>query len=233
MKPVVSATYNVNNGAASETEFKLGMNLYIPLRPNNSFNSAKLYYRTTRDTGNWNQLASLQSAAACGYLAIDGSCNNFIVVTDTLANTLNEAASKGQYQLKIEIFDSQSTLVYEYVIMGTKLFITETARTAINNSGLGITAADLGTDKVRFTGTNIEFLDIGVTSVNSTSWEEDDIFDLNKSVSVADAYTKCKNDTQRTYCDQEFGTGTTINRVMLVTRDLQGRAIWKTYNKQP
>jgi hypothetical protein len=238
LKPVVSATYSVNNGDAQAPRVKVGMNLYIPTSENTSnttsYYSAKLFYRTTRDSGSWVLLETLRSAAACGFLTIDGNnCSNFIEVNDTSANTLNAAASKGQYQLRIEILNAQNVIVEQFEIMGTKLFTDATARTAINNSGLGITAADLGTDKVRFTGTNIEFLDIGVTSVNSTSWEEDDIFDLNKSVSVADAYTKCKNDTQRTYCDQAFGTGTTINRVMLVTRDLEGRAIWKTYNKQP
>jgi hypothetical protein len=242
LKPVVNASYAVSNGAANNGSFKTGMNLSISALGTTGFSSATLSYSTDNGS-NWVLLQNFAAASICGSLSAigvntndapnGGNCSNFFEVDDATANTLNAAQAQGKYQLMIEVFTAPSTTASKtFIIAGHKLFTKASGTTAAKNSGMSITTTQLGTSSVDFNGSNIEYLDIGGNTFASFSWEEDDVLTLNKNVSITKANAACKaQNPSDSSCDNRFASDEVINRILLVKRDLQGRAVWMTFYK--
>jgi hypothetical protein len=240
LKPVVSASYNLSN-VSSNNSIKTGMNLYIPTLGTGFFN-AKLSYSVDNGTS-WVLLQNFAATSICGHLSAIGvstnttsnvsNCSNFFEVDDEKANTLNVAQAQGKFKLKIDVLTgSTPTGDKTFTVAGHKLFTKASGTSAVQNSGLSITTARLGTNSVDFNGTNIEYLDIGGNSFNSFSWEEDDVLKLNKNVSIAKANEACKaRNPSNTSCDDSLAGNEVINRILLVKRDLQGRAVWMNFFK--
>ena len=249
LKPLVNAQYAVAaNGTIGSPSLRYGMNLWIPTA-GNSYRSAKLSYslnggssyETLQLFGSGSGPCSSTSSYLIVAQATAGlpNCSNFFDISDALANSLNDAAKNGTYKLKIEVFTSEDrsdTAAASFVLAGKPQYTSANGKAAFDNSGISITGSDLGTNAVRFTGSNLDYLDIASTytalNLATTSWgDSSPISSLNSVVSIQKANSQCKanNDTE---CDNKFSSSSVISRILLVERDALGRAVWANYYQQ-
>ena len=249
LKPLVNAQYAVAaNGTIGSPSLRYGMNLWIPTA-GNSYRSAKLSYslnggssyETLQLFGSGSGPCSSTSSYLIVAQATAGlpNCSNFFDISDALANSLNDAAKNGTYKLKIEVFTSEDrsdTAAASFVLAGKPQYTSANGKAAFDNSGISITGSDLGTNAVRFTGSNLDYLDIASTytalNLATTSWgDSSPISSLNSVVSIQKANSQCKanNDTE---CDNKFSSSSVISRILLVKRDALGRAVWANYYQQ-
>jgi hypothetical protein len=247
--PVVRAENAVAaNGTISTLPVRFGMNLWIP-KAGNSYKSAKLSYSLNGGSSFQTlQLFGLGSgvcSSTSGYLVVAQAtagmpnCSDFFDISDTLANSLNDAAKNGNYKLKIEVYtsaDSSGTAAASFVLAGKPQYTSVTGQAAFDNSGISITGTDLGTNAVRFTGSNLDYVDIASTYTNANSatasWgDTSPISKLNGVVSIQKANAQCKANNDDA-CDQKFSSSSVIPRILLVKLDALGRAVWTNYYQQ-
>lgn len=245
LKPVVNAQFAVtSNGTVGTPSILYGMNLWIPT--NNTYASAKLSYKLN-DESSYTTLQEFGLFQLCpaGYLSAlqvtngtSPNCSNFFEVSDTLANSFNDAAKSGKYKLKIEVYttaDTSGTANASFVLTGKPQYTSVTGKAAFDISGMSITGSDLGTNSVRFTGSNLDYVDIGstYTSANyaTASWgDSSPISSLNGVVSIQKANSQCKANKDAD-CDNKFSSSSVIPRILLVKRDSLGRAVWTNYQQ--
>jgi hypothetical protein len=228
LKPLVTAEYAVAaNGTIGTPSIRYGMNLWIP-KAGNSYQSAKLSFSLNGGS----TYTTLKEFAQFS--------SNFVDISDTLAKDLNDAAKDGKYKLKIEVYtsaDSSGTAAASFVLAGKPQYTSVTGKAAFDNSGISITGSDLGTNSVRFTGNNLDYMSISstytATNVATASWGDggNRISTLNGVVSIqkANAQCKAKNDGD---CDNKFSSLSVIPNISLTQRDNLGRAVSVNYYKQ-
>jgi hypothetical protein len=244
IKPVANAQYAVANGAISNPTIAVGMNLYIPT--SSTIASAELFYSVDNGS-NWLSFQKFTTGTGnCtpGYLIVATSaaaavnCTNFFTVSEREANTFNGLVP-GNYQLQIKTYATENwsgTATNTFVMGGKKLYNADSAAVALKNSGMSITASDLGKNSVNFTGSNLDYLDVystyTATSFGIASWSDSSpISALKGVVSIQKANAQCiaNGDTE---CNTKFSSTSVINKIMLSKRDAYGRAIWASYYKQ-
>lgn len=246
LKPVVRAQYVVAaNGAIGTPSVSYGMNLWIPTA-GNYYRSAKLsYYSVNEGRDITLQEFGLFVVCPSGFLTVlqatgqMANCSDFFDISDTLANTLNSAAKDGSYKLKIEVYtsvDRSGTAAASFVLAGKPQYTSVTGKAAFDNSGISITGSDLGTNAVRFTGSNLDYLDIDssytAAYLATASWgDSSPISKLNGVVSIQKANAQCKANNDGD-CDNKFSSSSVIPRILLVKRDALGRAVWTNYYQQ-
>jgi hypothetical protein len=228
LKPLITAEYAVAaNGTIGTPSIRYGMNLWIP-KVGNSYQSAKLSFSLNGGS----TYTTLKEFAQFS--------SNFVDISDTLAKDLNDAAKDGKYKLKIEVYtsaDSSGTAAASFVLAGKPQYTSVTGKAAFDNSGISITGSNLGTNSVRFTGNNLDYMSISstytATNVATASWGDGGyrISTLNGVVSIqkANAQCKAKNDGD---CDNKFSSSSVIPNISLTQRDNLGRAVSVNYYKQ-
>lgn len=239
LKPVALANYTVTNGVASAPSVGAGFNFWFTGMVGNSttriYKSAEL--STSNDNGKtWSTPVKLKEDFACSSesLAIEGNnCSNFKSVSEQVAIDNNAARLAGTRKFKIVAYpniDYTGTSA-EYIQHAKKdNFTIATGTAAITNSGMSITAADLGTNSVRFAGP-VQDVSIGVITPNTgdqgnTSWDKNKTAGLTGVVTVAKAKTLCGVSAS---C-YVYGTDAVINRITLNKKDALGRGLWVTYS---
>lgn len=163
-------------------------------------------------------------------------CGNVQSVDDATANIINAARLAGKLKFKIKAYasaDYSGTPVVHEQYAKKDLFTTTTGTAAITNSGMSITAADLGSNSVRFAGP-VRDLSIGVITPTTNAqgnsrWGEDSTAGLAGVVTVAKANARCLTNSGPHSCDYTYGSTAVINRITLNKRDAQGRGLWVTY----
>lgn len=242
LKPVAWANYTVSGGVANAPSVDVGFNFWFTGKVGNSttrtYNSARLY--TSNDNGaNWGLVAGFKTKSGCnadGLPIADGNannCGNVQSVSDTAANTNNAARLAGTRKFKVMAYTSSdfSGPSVDYVQHAKKdNFTIATGTAAITNSGMSITAADLGSNSVRFAGP-VRDLSIGTTingqSGGNMSFSSTETAGLAGVVTAAKAKTLCGVSAS---C-YVYGTDAVINRITLNKRDAQERGLWVTYYK--
>ena len=257
-KPTVQANYSGStNGVptligGTQTNFNFWFTGYIGTATTRTYNSAKLF--TSNDNGaNWVLSMSLKPNANCtgnNWLPIDNStnlfeCRNVKSVSDADAATNNAARLAGNRKFKIEAYTSANYTgtpkVFEDRVLSDN-FTAATGAAAIANSGVGITAADLGTSSVRFFGPVDEVrIEVGMSTGTTTSaavsitgtttWDSNQIASLSGVASVAKAYDLCLTNSPANVCTTSYGTGTFVNFIGLASRTTQGQGVFVTYKK--
>lgn len=165
-KPVVSATYGVDNGSTTLLgSVQTGLNFWfksvVGQNQSRTYSSAKLL---VSDNGmDWTFVAKFKPNNFCqnsDYLPIDDgirslSCRNFLAISDDAALATNSARAVGTRKYKIIAFstaDYTGTETSYVVRLQQDLFTQTTGGAALASSSLEITAAELGSNSVSFAG---------------------------------------------------------------------------------
>ncbi len=255
LKPVVTADYFVTNGvAALSGSVQTGFNMWFPGKGQSS--TTRLYksalLQTSSDNGStWSAGVQFAEKANCqgGYLPLVNpnnpndayNCSNFMTIADVAAQANNQATLAGQRKFKITAYPNVdytgTPVVYE--ARSSKLnYTTVTGAAALSNYAASVTAADMGTNSVRFAGSpsdvqiNTVTLDSngGTIATGYSGWGWNQVGALGGAVSVAKANASCvANGSTQAVCDSSYGTNAKIRSVHLETSDPQGRGIWVNY----
>jgi hypothetical protein len=257
-KPVVKADYFVSNGLFAQSgSTQTGFNLWFPGKNDDDvtrkYKSATL--QTSLDGGNtWSTPIKFAEKTRCfsnDSLSLDDSsntsnatnCSNFVSVSNDAANAKNAAILKGQFRFKITAYtaaDYTGNSISHTERSTKRYFTATTGNAALNASGGSVTAGDLGTNSVRFTGSpqslSIHTETLGTSGLaiatGRTSWERDDLSALKGVVTIKAANDLClANRNAKATCDASYGTDAKINSLYLDARDSQGRGILKGYFK--
>jgi hypothetical protein len=247
LKPVAWANYTISGDVANTPSVDVGFNFWftgvIGNGTTRTYNSAQLYTRND-DSANWGLVASFKPKSDCNaeWLPIDNNssdCSNVQSVDSDTANIINAARLAGKLKFKVIAYtnpDYSGTAVVHEQYVKKDLFTTTTGTAAITNSGMSITAADLGTNSVRFAGP-VREVSIGVITPNSvaqgyTQWEDNYIAGLAGVATVAKANVLCRaNGVTENNCNYAYGSTAVISSITLSKRDAQGRGLWVTYSK--
>lgn len=253
LKPVVTAQNSVDsNGAATPSTPQTGLNLWFTGKVGDSrtYNTAKLFI-SYDDGATWSTLpiAKLKANSSCAPdsgLPLDngsGNCGNFKPVGDTDALAANQARAQGKLKFKIVAFTDGNYGGADGTLGTKAVYVTRiqadfwtasSGSSTLANSGLGITASELGTSSVSFTGV-LDSLNIGVTTnfrqTGNTGWDRGNLLkSLNGKATVAAANALCVgNGTAKESCDASYGSTAVIQQINLSKRDSQGRGIWVNY----
>lgn len=259
-KPLVTANYYVANGLFEQSgSTQTGVNFWFT---GTNYDTGVRAYKsvilqTSVDNGTtWSTPIKFAEKSNCSgndWLPLDDStntsnaynCSNFVSVSNAEALANNEAILKGTFKYKITAYtgssytNTNSSDEFKYVARSTKqYYTTATGKAAMDASTASVTAGDLGTNSVRFTGP-LKNLTINTVTKNAagntiatanTGWEDSALGALKGVATIAAANASCvKNGTPKTQCDASYGSDAKITSVYLDSRDSQGRGISKSY----
>lgn len=247
LKPVVNAYYHVSSGVAALSGTpQTGYNFHFTGRigGTRTYNSAELW--VSRDNqASWTSAAKFAPKANCNgrdYLPLDNpaaannayQCGNFAEVSDSSAIAANAATREGKKWYKIVAYTGSDYTGTPMTYIGRgkrELFTQATGLAALNSSPIDITANELGTNSVHFTGAP-NWLQINVVTNGSQTGRTnyDSPANLAGLTTVAKANAKCvsRGDSQ-TNCNVWYGSTATIKGIILSKKDAFGREIWKDY----
>jgi hypothetical protein len=243
---VANANYTVASGATSvgTPSIQTGFHFYFSGSgaTAGAYRSAKVWSSVDSGT-NWTQVAAFKPKANCptDWLQTDDqttNCSNFVAVDDTNAGNSNTALDAGTKRTKIEAFTtadySGTPIVHEY--RPTKRLLTSvTGAAVVANGGQGITASQLGTSSVSYTGgTNNVQIRVWTSGseTGQTHWDKAAAKAINGVATVAKANASCvTNGLSQAVCDASYGSTATIQSVFLSTRDNAGNQIWSNFHR--
>ena len=186
--PGYQAHYTVKDGLSTLLYEQIGMNIYIPgsrtyaTRSNWEHKSAKL--KVSYDAGStYPDEATFEQLSGCNQGLIftsnknNNQCDNFVQFSTEMTNNTNAALERGNLKLMVELYPnanfSGTKLVSDLKIQ--TLFTSDTGKAALADSGLGVNDADLGSsERLRFTGSNLDFLNVTMKSranITQTNWQ--------------------------------------------------------------
>lgn len=244
LKPVVQASYSVINGAAGAPSVIAGVNLWIP---DSGFKAAVL--SSSNDGGaNWTPGMKLTTKPTCGTgnLVVDdgnaGNCSNFHPVPDANAVAANGYLDQGLRKFKIVVTKTDGTTLSFEGVSRKPLFTADTGKVALNRSGLGVDAKQMGSNSVSFTG-RPDYVSVQVdTSAKANcpsslwaDWEGNAVAKLAGKISVDVAKNSPNARAGRSAlweCDAstvDVANGK-ITRINLNGKDPFGRGVWVRYD---
>ncbi len=233
-----------SSGKATTGQPQMGLNIYFTGKIGSdarSFASANFYLskngNSTADA-DWVLVAQLkaQSASGCGdFLALENTLSgsrcgsNFHMLNAGSASVVSVAAAqaKGLLWFKLAAYGSATFSGPATTAIGRFTepfdFNLVTAKAAIEDSGLVINTAKMGTDSVTFAGSP-DSVNIMTSTSGNTTWSgRENVAALRNNASVAAAKILCGTTDN---CNTTYGSSATIKYINLSKRNPQGGFIW-------
>ncbi len=236
-----------SSGKVTTGQPQMGLNIYFTGKIGSnarSFASAKFYLSKNGNStteADWVLVAELKapSASGCGdFLAVIGTgsgCgSNFYGLDAGSAFVISVAAAqaKGLLWFKLDAYGPDDFSGSATTAIGRFTepfdFNLVTAKAAIEDSGLVINTAKMGTDSVTFAGSP-DYVNIMTSTSGNTTWGRENVAALRNSASVAAAKTLCGTTEN---CNTTYGSSATIKYINLSKRNPQGGVIWVEATKQ-
>ena len=185
ISPAYQEHYSVNGGQAQRDIQQTGLNIYIPgsriYGGTREYVAGRIYlsfdggqsYETLNEGLQFKVKSGCDQGLISARNIINNECNNFVDFSDqdSVVNNFNAASESGRLKMKLALYKSSnmSDQPIETPLVFPTMFTLNTGAAAMIESGLSVTDADLGTNRIRFSGANFDFLNANVGLCTATS----------------------------------------------------------------